>query len=93
MATISLGRFTLVIDRSEARQRLGPSLVQRLRAWMLHRRSMADLRGADARTCRDLGIDPSADTGLARRFGVDPAPLWGIGEVPMPRPEAPRRRR
>ena len=87
MATISIGRFTLTSAWTERERKVGPSLVQRLRAWMLHRRTRAELRDADARTCQDIGITSAASADLVRTFGVDPTPLWGIGKVPIPRPE------
>jgi uncharacterized protein YjiS (DUF1127 family) len=87
MAIISSGRFILTSAWVERERKVGPSLVQRLRTWMLHRRTLTELHEADARTCQDVGITPVASTDLAREFGVDPTPLWGIGEVPMPRPE------
>jgi uncharacterized protein YjiS (DUF1127 family) len=87
MATTSLGRFTLTSARTGSERKIGPSLVQRLRAWMLHHRTLTELREADARTCQDIGITPATSSDLVRTFGVDPTPLWGIGEVPMPRPE------
>jgi uncharacterized protein YjiS (DUF1127 family) len=87
MATISFGRFSLITAWTEKERKVGPSLAHRLRTWMSHRRTLTELREADARTCEDVGITPATRTDLVRQFGVDPTPLWGIGEVPMPRPE------
>ena len=91
MATITLGRFalTIAVTRSlaDAASAAGPGTHQRLRAWLRHRRSMGDLAEADARTCRDLGLPPPNRKELLRAFQMDPAPLWGIGEVPLPRAE------
>jgi|SRR5690349_8522429 hypothetical protein len=98
MATVTLGRFalTIALTRSitDAASAAGPGARQRLRAWMRHRRSMAELADADARTCRDLGLPPPARDELLRIFQMDPAPLWSIAEVPMPRAgeDASRRR-
>jgi hypothetical protein len=87
MATISFSRIALVSTWTEKGREVSPSLVQRLRAWMLHLRILAELREADARTCHDIGMTSAASADLVRTFGVDPTPLWGIGEVPMPRSE------
>lgn len=87
MATISFGRFTPTSARTEWELKADLSLVQRLRAWMLHRRTLAELREVDARTCQDIGITRVTSTDLVRAFGVEPTSLWGIGEVPMPRSE------
>ncbi|TDH58154.1 DUF1127 domain-containing protein [Dankookia rubra] len=87
MTTISFGRFTPTSARAERDRKVSPGLVQRLRAWMLHRRTCAELRDADARTLQDVGFTPVASTDLVRTFGMDPTSLWSIGEVPMPLPE------
>ena len=84
MAIISFNRIALVGTWTDKGREVSPSLVQRLRAWMLHRRTRAELRDADARTCQDIGMTSAASADLVRTFGVDPTPLWGIGEVPMP---------
>lgn len=91
MAIITFGRYALTIaltrSLADAAGAAGPGAAQRLRFWMRHRRSRADLAEADARTCRDLGLPTPAREDLLRAFRMDPAPLWGIGEVPVPRPE------
>jgi uncharacterized protein YjiS (DUF1127 family) len=84
MATISFSRIALAGTWTDKGREVSPSLVQRLRAWMLHRRTLAELREANARTCQDIGMTSAASADLVRTFGVDPTPLWGIGEVPMP---------
>jgi uncharacterized protein YjiS (DUF1127 family) len=81
MATLSFGRISVVLAPAAP---AGPGLLQRLRAWMRHRRTLAELAEADARTCRDLGIAPRARDGLVQAFGVDPLPIWGIGGVVQP---------
>src|SRR4051794_12780296 len=88
--------LTVAITRSMAdtASAAGPNTLRRLWAWMRYRRSMADLAGADARPCRDLGVPPLAQDELLRTFRVDPVPLWNIGQTPTPHADdtAPGRR-
>lgn len=93
MATITLGHFALTIALSrkvaDTARTAGPGAARGLRAWARHRRTMAELAEADARTCRDLGLPPPARDELLRAYPCDPAPLWGIGEVPLPSVDRP----
>lgn len=84
MATISFGRFAPASTLTNKERESGPGFLRRLRVWMLHRRTCAELQDADAHTLQDVGLTPVASTDLVRTFGVEPTSLWGIGEVPMP---------
>ena len=86
--------MTLTLDRPAqtlAPGAHGPGLLRRLAIWMRHRRTLAELATADARTCRDLGLTPPAIDGLVQAFGIDPTPVWGIGGVVEPVAAASRR--
>lgn len=87
MDTVSFSRLAPASTWTGEGWERSSSLLHRIHTWLLHRRAMAELRGADPRACRDMGITLTASTDLVRTFGVDPTPLWGIGEVPMPQSE------
>ncbi len=86
--TITFGGLSISVGLGEvaadAARRAAP-WRRRLGSWLRHRRALRDLRAADPRILRDVGLTPPAPDPRRALFVADPAPLWGIGEAPRPR--------
>lgn len=83
MHSITLGRISIAVLEPTARP--GPGLQARLALWLRMRRTQAEMDQADPRILTDLGAPPRGADPVKAAFVVDPAPLWGIGQVPRPR--------
>ena len=88
MHSITIGRFSISILEPAGRQ--GPGLRQQLALWLRTHRTAEEFARADPRIVADVGAPPRAGDPAMAAFGVDPAPLWGIGLTPRPRADGRR---